>query len=51
MDDKLRRRPLLHVVDRVVLAEQLLRFLIPGTATPFVVELCSRSDNWGNLEG
>ena len=41
MDDKLRRRPFMHVVDRVVLFEQLLRFLIPRTATPFMVELYS----------
>jgi hypothetical protein len=44
MDDKLRRRPLMHVVDRVVLFERLLRLLFPGTTTPFMVELCSLSD-------
>jgi len=46
----LRRRLLLYVVDRVVLVEQLLRFLLPGMATPFIIELCPQSDNWGNLE-
>ena len=51
MGDNTRRRLLLYVVDRVVLVEQLLRFLLPGMATPFVFELCSRSDNWGNPEG
>lgn len=39
MDDKLWRRPLVHKVDRVVLFEHLLRFPIPGTATPIMVEL------------
>ena len=49
MDDKLLRRLHLCVVVRIVLVEQLLRLLIAGTA-PFVNELCSRSEIWGNLE-
>jgi len=50
MDDKLRRRPLVHVVDRVVLFKHLLRFLFPGTTTPFMVELRSLSDNRRSLD-
>ena len=41
MDDKLRRRPLVHKVDRVVFFEHFPGFPIPRTATPFMVELYS----------
>ena len=41
MDDELRRRPLVHKVDRVVLFEHLLRFPVPRTPTPIMVELYS----------
>ena len=44
MNDKLRRRPLMHIVDRVVLFEQFPRFLIPRTPTPVMVELYSWLD-------
>jgi len=50
MDDELRRRPLVHVVDWVVLFEHLPRFLIPRTATPFVVELRSPSQPTGGVK-
>lgn len=50
MDDELRRRPLVHVVDRVELFEHLLRLRFPGTTAPVMVELRSRSDNRRSLE-
>jgi hypothetical protein len=42
VNHELRRRPLVHEVYRVKPFEQIFRILVPRSAAPFVVELCSK---------